>query len=41
MVGLAMIVLTFAFQQFAARQELTLVKGMGLGIISHGWNLHH
>ena len=34
MVGLAMIVLTFAFQQFAARQELTLVKGMGLGIIS-------
>jgi ABC-type transport system involved in multi-copper enzyme maturation permease subunit len=34
MVGFAMIVLTFAFQQFAARQELTLVKGMGLGIIS-------
>ena len=34
MVGLAMIVLTFAFQQFNARQELTLVKGMGLGIIS-------
>lgn len=34
MVGVAMIVLTFAFQQFAPRQELTLVKGMGLGIIS-------
>lgn len=34
LVGVAMIVLTFAFQQFSARQELTLVKGMGLGIIS-------
>lgn len=34
MVGFAMLVLTFAFQQFAPRQELTLVKGMGLGIIS-------
>ena len=29
-----MLVLTFAFQQFSPRQELTLVKGMGLGIIS-------
>ena len=34
MVGLAMIVLTFAFGQFSARQDLTLVKGMGLGILS-------
>ncbi len=34
LVGLAMIVLTFAFGQFSAREELTLIKGMGLGIIS-------
>ena len=34
MVGVAVIVLTFAFQNLAARQELTLIKGMGLGIIS-------
>ena len=34
MVGFAMLVLTFAFQQFAPRQEMVLVKGMGLGIIS-------
>ena len=26
--------LTFAFQNLAPRQELTLIKGMGLGIIS-------
>jgi len=34
MVGVAFIVLTFAFQSLQARQELTLIKGMGLGIIS-------
>jgi ABC-type transport system involved in multi-copper enzyme maturation permease subunit len=34
MVGLALIVLTGAFSAFSARQELTLIKGMGLGIIS-------
>ncbi len=34
MVGLAMIVLMFSFTTFAARQELTLIKGMGLGVIS-------
>ena len=34
MVGVVLIALTFIFQQFAPRQELTLVKGMGLGIIS-------
>ena len=34
MVGVAVLVLTFAFQQFQPRQELTLIKGMGLGIIS-------
>lgn len=34
MVGVAVIVLTFAFGQFQARQDLTIVKGMGLGIIS-------
>lgn len=34
MVGIAVLVLTFAFQQFQPRQELTLIKGMGLGIIS-------
>jgi ABC-type transport system involved in multi-copper enzyme maturation permease subunit len=34
MVGVAVMVLMFAFQQFAPRQEMTLVKGMGLGIIS-------
>lgn len=34
MVGVATIVLTFAFQAFQPRQELTLIKGMGLGIIS-------
>jgi hypothetical protein len=34
LVGVAMIVLTFAFQAFQPRQELTLIKGMGLGIIS-------
>ena len=34
MVGIAVMVLMFAFQQFAPRQEMTLVKGMGLGIIS-------
>lgn len=34
MVGVAFIVLTFAFQALQARQELTLIKGMGLGIIS-------
>lgn len=33
-VGLAMIILTFAFSTFSAREELTLVRGMGLGIIS-------
>lgn len=34
MVGLAVIVFMFAFSTFTARQELTLIKGMGLGIIS-------
>jgi ABC-type transport system involved in multi-copper enzyme maturation permease subunit len=34
MVGLAIIILTFAFSTFAPREELTLIKGMGLGIIS-------
>lgn len=34
MVGVVLIALTFIFNQFAPRQELTLVKGMGLGIIS-------
>lgn len=34
MVGVVLIAFTFIFQQFAPRQELTLVKGMGLGIIS-------
>lgn len=34
MVGVVLMALTFIFQQFAPRQELTLVKGMGLGIIS-------
>ncbi len=34
MVGLAVIVFMFAFSTFSARQELTLIKGMGLGIIS-------
>ncbi len=34
MVAIVMICLTFAFQSFAFRQELTLIKGMGLGIIS-------
>ena len=34
LVGLALIVLTGAFSAFTARQELTLIKGMGLGIIS-------
>lgn len=34
MVGVAVIVLTFAFGQFAPRQELTLIRGMGLGIIT-------
>jgi ABC-type transport system involved in multi-copper enzyme maturation permease subunit len=34
LVGVAMIVLIFAFQSLQARQELTLIKGMGLGIIS-------
>lgn len=34
MVGIAMIILTFAFSQFSPREELTLIRGMGLGIIS-------
>jgi len=34
MVGVVLIGLTFIFNQFSPRQELTLVKGMGLGIIS-------
>jgi len=33
-VGVIMIILTFAFSAFSAREELTLVRGMGLGIIS-------
>ena len=34
MVGLAMIILTFAFSSFSPREDMTLVRGMGLGIIS-------
>lgn len=34
MVGVVLLALTFIFNQFSPRQELTLVKGMGLGIIS-------
>ena len=34
MVGIAVLVLTFAFQQLSPRSELTLIRGMGLGIIS-------
>jgi ABC-type transport system involved in multi-copper enzyme maturation permease subunit len=34
LVGVAVIVLTFAFGQFAPRQEMTLIRGMGLGIIT-------
>jgi len=34
MVGVAVIVFMFAFSTFSVRQELTLIKGMGLGIIS-------
>lgn len=34
LVGVAMIVLTFAFQTLSPRAELTIIKGMGLGIIS-------
>jgi ABC-type transport system involved in multi-copper enzyme maturation permease subunit len=34
MVGIAIIILTFSFGQFAPRQELTLIRGMGLGIIT-------
>lgn len=34
MIGLAVIGLTFSFGQFQARQDLTIVKGMGLGVIS-------
>ena len=34
MVGIAVLVLMFAFQQLAPRQELTLIKGLGLGIVS-------
>lgn len=34
MVGVAVIVFMFAFSTFSARQELTLIKGMGLGIIT-------
>ncbi len=33
-VGIIMLILTFAFSTFAPREELTLIKGMGLGIIS-------
>jgi len=33
-IGIAVIALTFSFGQFQARQDLTIVKGMGLGIIS-------
>ena len=33
-VGIIMMILTFAFSTFAPREELTLIKGMGLGIIS-------
>lgn len=34
MVAVAVITLTFMFGQFTARQELTLIRGMGLGIIT-------
>jgi ABC-type transport system involved in multi-copper enzyme maturation permease subunit len=34
MVAVAVIVLMFMFGQFTARQELTLIRGMGLGIIT-------
>lgn len=34
MVAVAVIALTFMFGQFTARQELTLIRGMGLGIIT-------
>ena len=34
MVGVAVIVFMFAFSTFNVRQELSLIKGMGLGIIS-------
>jgi ABC-type transport system involved in multi-copper enzyme maturation permease subunit len=34
MVAVAVIALTFMFGQFSARQELTLIRGMGLGIIT-------
>ncbi|MDX1931089.1 MAG: ABC transporter permease [Capsulimonadales bacterium] len=34
MVGVAVICLTFMFGQFTARQEFTLIRGMGLGIIT-------
>jgi len=34
MVGIAVLVLMFAFQQLAPRDELTLIKGIGLGIVS-------
>jgi ABC-type transport system involved in multi-copper enzyme maturation permease subunit len=34
MVGVAVLCLTFMFGQFTARQELTLIRGMGLGIIT-------
>lgn len=33
-VGVAVICLTFMFGQFAPRQEFTLIRGMGLGIIT-------
>ena len=33
-VAIVMIILTFAFSTFSAREELTLIRGMGLGIIS-------
>ncbi|MEO7718113.1 MAG: hypothetical protein ABIY70_18075, partial [Capsulimonas sp.] len=32
-VALALIVMAFAFTSFAARQELVLIKSMGLGVI--------
>jgi ABC-type transport system involved in multi-copper enzyme maturation permease subunit len=32
--GVAVLALTFMFGQFTARQELTLIRGMGLGIIT-------
>ncbi|GAB4460860.1 MAG: hypothetical protein OHK0029_25410 [Armatimonadaceae bacterium] len=34
LVGIAVICLTFMFGQFSPRQELTLIRGMGLGIIT-------